>query len=191
MVCAWERGTVDAGRYITEQPLSQIWRERNIPVPKPRPLGRNARACLLSGIFLICLNVALNLVDYYPREKNPHSFTARHNLAVALVKMGQTDEAYEQEKEALQGIGNNNRVKEKGHLLMATVRMSKGRDDLAAQSLKAALIVNPYSAPAYKLLARIYAAQGARENAEVILKVAINLKPDDAESWEMLKAVHG
>ncbi len=156
---------------------------------KPKPVGHNTKVCLCAALFLIYLEAALSLVDYFPRDKNPHSFVARHNLAVALARMGQEDEAYEQEKMALRGVPTNMHIKWTGHMLMSNVRLKRGWDSLAMQSLKAVMILNPQSVQAYKQLSFLYSKHGAKENAERVLQVALNIDKRDGEAWEMLKAV--
>lgn len=146
--------------------------------------------CYLTGLaVLIAAYAVLNCLDYFPRDKG-RDFRAAHNLALAMVKMGNIEEAEQVERMALtwstQGTA---RVKYKGHILLAVMDMEKGDDEGAMQNLKASLILHPRDPGAYKLMARIYYKYGAKQNAAEVLKIALNIDVNDAEGWAMLKEV--
>lgn len=138
---------------------------------------------------LITSYSVLNFFDYFPREKS-RDFRAAHNLVLAMVKIGQIEEAERVERIALTwSTGGSARIKYKGHILLAVMEMEKGNDEAAMQNLKASLILHPRDLGAYKLMARIYYKYGAKQNAAEVLKIALNIDVNDAEGWAMLREV--
>jgi len=57
------------------------------------------------------------------------------------------------------------------------------------QNIKAALVLNPRNAMIYKVMADVYYRHGARENADMVLKVALNFDVSDKELWLMLNDI--
>jgi tetratricopeptide (TPR) repeat protein len=129
--------------------------------------------------------------DYFDR-KFPNLFVPKHNLALAYARDGQMLRAELMEREALKSQKHgNSQEKWVGHLLMASFYLQRQDDAGAMQELKSALILNPWNPAAYKAMAGIYHRQGASENAEMVLKVALNININDQESWDMLKYIKG
>jgi tetratricopeptide (TPR) repeat protein len=110
-------------------------------------------------------------------DKTVGNYIAHHNLALALIETGRTQEAIVHFKEAL-------RIKAqfpKAHMNLGAVFAKQGRVSEAVQHYKEALHLDPESAGAHYNLGNLLVSQGKPDEAVPYYDRALSIAPDDPE----------
>jgi len=109
---------------------------------------------------------------------NPDSSLAHNNLAVALARRGQIDEAIQHHEEALRLEPDYAQA----HYNLANVLARRGRTDEAIPHYEEALRLQPDAAEAHYNLALVLARRGRTDEAIQHYEEALRLEPDAAET---------
>ena len=154
--------------------LTRRWRHR-VPV------------LLVAGSAAIVLHLALTWQQLgywrdsealfrHALEVTGNSYLAHNNLATALLKKGQTDEAIRQYQEAIRlkrdfAVAHNN---------LGKAFLLEGREDDAIAHFQEALAIQPTNAPAHNNLATLLLHKGQVGQAMAHYQAAVELQPDNA-----------
>jgi tetratricopeptide (TPR) repeat protein len=119
-------------------------------------------------------------------QKNPVSLTAHDNLAIALAKSGQIDQAIEHCQEALRINPNDSTA----HNNLGLIFTNMGRLPQALEHFKAAVGSNPTDAPAHCNYGNALAKLGRPADAILHYQEAIRLRPNYVQAWNNLAAAY-
>ncbi|MCC6206836.1 MAG: tetratricopeptide repeat protein [Gammaproteobacteria bacterium] len=115
-------------------------------------------------------------------DLDPHSFAARHNLALAHYMSGRLDEAIAQFEQASRLAPGN----AEPHMMIGLSLYRLGRLEDSAASARRAIGLNPASAEAHNNLAAACIGLGRFDEAADCARRAIGIKPDYPEAYNNL-----